>query len=139
MSGSKNLIIVFMLLAGLFLIPKARSQSSDTNIENRFLFIFDTSADMKKRVPAVAKTFDVILATGIGGQLHRGDSIGVWTFGQDLRTGQFPLQEWEPTRAADIASNILEFVGKQHYDKKTSFEALQPALNSIVQNSERLT
>ena len=38
-----------------------------------------------------------------------------------------------------IASNIIKFVSKQHYSKKTGFDALQPLLNQVVQSSERLT
>ena len=33
----------------------------------------------------------------------------------------------------------MKFVGKQHYAKSTHFEVLQPLLNQVVQDSERLT
>ena len=58
----------------------------------RYLFIFDTSSSMKKRLPAVKKTLTSMLATSMGGQLHTGDTIGVWTFNQDLYPGDVPLQ-----------------------------------------------
>jgi hypothetical protein len=67
------------------------------------------------------------------------DSVGVWTFDQDLHAGQFPLQYWVPGNAPTIASNIIRFVKKQHYINKTGFDALQPLLNQVVQRSERLT
>jgi hypothetical protein len=73
------------------------------------------------------------------GQLHADDSIGVWTFDRGVRTGLFPLQRWVPGNAATIASNITRFVAKQHYSKKTSFDALRPYLNWVVQNSDRMT
>ncbi len=38
-----------------------------------------------------------------------------------------------------IASNLVKFVDAQHYAKSTHFEVLQPALNRVVQDSERLT
>jgi hypothetical protein len=132
--------IFAVLLGGFFLIPMARAQpEGERAIENRFLLIFDTSADMKKRVPAVQKALDNIFVTSLGGQLHDGDSVGVWTFDQDLRTGQFPLQNWVTAEAAAIDGEINSFVGKQHYSKTTSFDALQPLLNQLAADSDRLT
>jgi hypothetical protein len=87
----------------------------------------------------VQKALNDILAASTNGQLHSGDSIGVWTFDQDLHSGQFPLQHWEPDNAVIIASNITAFVGKQRYTKTTRFDALLPLLNQVVQGSERLT
>jgi hypothetical protein len=132
--------IFAVLLAVGSLIPPARAQlDGERAVENRFLLIFDTSAGMKKRVPMVQKALDNLFVTGLGGQLQDGDSIGVWTFDQDLRTGQFPLQYWAPDDAVMIASNLTAFVGKEHYVKTTRFDALQPLLNQVARNSDRLT
>jgi hypothetical protein len=131
--------IIAALLAGVFLISKAPAQPVTQPVENRFLLIFDTSSDMKKCLPAVQRALDTMLASNMRGQLHTGDSIGVWTFAREVRSGQFPLQRWAPGNAATIASNIIRFVAKQHYSKKTSFVALSPYLNWIVQNSDRVT
>ena len=94
---------------------------------------------MKKRLPAVQRALDTVLASNMRGQLHASDSIGVWTFDRAVHTGQFPLQRWVPENAAVIASNIVRFVDKQHYSKKTGFDALRPYLNWVVQNSDRVT
>ncbi len=131
--------IIAALLAGVFLISKAPAQPVTQPVENRFLLVFDTSSDMKKCLPAVQRALDTMLASNMRGQLHAGDSIGVWTFDREVRSGQFPLQRWAPGNAATIASNIIRFVAKQHYSKKTSFVALSPYLNWIVQNSGRVT
>lgn len=142
-SHSKNFTraarIIFALLAGIFLTRTIHAQLTETNVDNRFLFIFDTSADMKKRVPAEQKALKELLAMSVRGELHSGDSVGVWTFDQELHVGQFPLQHWESADAVMIASNITKFIGKQKYSKETSFAALQPVLNQVAQNSERLT
>jgi hypothetical protein len=90
-------------------------------------------------LPAVQKALNDMLAASLNGQLHSGDSIGVWTFDQDLHTGKFPLQHWNAGERPMIASNINKFVGKQHYSNVTSFDALQPQLNQVMQGSERLT
>jgi hypothetical protein len=131
--------IFAVLLAGIILAPAARAQSAAPNVNGRFLLIFDTSSDMKRCLPAVQKALNDMLAASTNAQLHPGDTIGVWTFDQDLRRGQFQLQRWEPENAAVIASNISAFVGSQRYSKKTSFDALMPLLNQTVERSERLT
>ena len=132
-------LILAALLTGTFLAPALRAQPAPQRVDNRFLLIFDTSSDMRQRLPAVQKALDALLATSVNGQLHSGDSVGVWTFDQDLHAGQFPLQHWKPDDAPMIASNITKFVKKQHYLNKTGFDALQPLLNQVVQGSERLT
>ena len=131
--------VAFALFAGFFLMPAGRAQPAPLTAGNRFLFIFDTSADMKQRRPAVQAEVNELLATSMGGRLRAGDSLGVWTFDQDLRTGQFPLQHWRPEDAMTIASSINQFVGKQPYANGTRFNALQPQLNQLIQNSARLT
>ncbi len=131
--------VAFALCAGFFLIPAGRAQPAPQITDSRFLFIFDTSADMKKRLPAVQAEVNNLMSTSMGGQLRTGDSLGVWAFDQDLRTGQFPLQHWRPEDAVTIASSINKFVGKQHYANGTRFNALQPQLNQVIQNSGRLT
>jgi hypothetical protein len=130
--------IMAALLASVFLISKTPAQPVVQPVENRFLLIFDTSSDMKKRLPAVQRALNTMLASGMRGQLHAGDSIGVWTFGREL-SAKHLMQPWVPERAATIASNIAQFVAKQHYSKRTSFDALRPSLNRVVQNSDRLT
>jgi len=131
--------IFAVLLAGIFLVPTARAQPPAPNVNSRFLLIFDTSSDMKRRLPAVQKALNDILAASTNGQLHPGDSIGVWTFDQDLHAGQFPLQHWNPDTGAGIALDINVFVGKQRYTKTTRFDAFLPLLNQVVRGSERLT
>jgi hypothetical protein len=135
----RQALVLAVLLAGVFLAPALRAQPAAQRVDNRFLLIFDTSSNMKRRLPALQKALNEMLAAGTNGQLHSGNSIGVWTFDQDLHTGQFPLQYWMPENAPIIASNITKFVNKQHYSKKTGFDALQPLLNQVVHNSERLT
>jgi len=135
----RRLRIIAVLLAGVFLISKMPAQPAMQPVENHFLLVFNTSSDMKKRLPAVKIALDMMLARNMQGQLHAGDSIGVWTFDREVHSGQFPPQPWVPQNAALIASNITRFVAKQHYSKKTSFDALRPYLNWVVQNSDRLT
>src|SRR6185369_11939661 len=120
--------IMAVLLAGIFLAPVLRAQPAGPG---RFLFIFETSSAMKSRVEGVQKAVNAMLATSLLGQLHTGDSIGVWTFGQDLQTSSFPLQTWNADDAVKIAESLTKFVGGQRYAKTARFEALQPLLNQV--------
>jgi len=130
--------ILAVLFAGVFLISKTPAQPASQPVENRFLLVFDTSSDMKKRLPAEQRALDNLLASSIRGQIRAGDSIAVWTFDRELRTEHL-VQLWVPENAAVIASNINRFIANQHYSKKTTFDALLPSLNRVVQNSDRLT
>ena len=131
--------VAFALCAGVQFTSPGRAQSAPQIGEERFLFIFDTSAEMKRRQTAVQTELTQLLATSMGGQLHAGDSIGVWTFGQDLSITPFPQLRWLPEDAVTIASEINKFVGKQGFTGKTRFSALQPRLNQVIQGSGRLT
>jgi hypothetical protein len=135
----RRALVLAVLLVGTFLAPALRAQPAAQDTGNRFLFIFDTSSEMKRRLPAVQKALNSLLTTSLGGQLHSGDSVGVWIFDQGLHAGQFPLQHWDPDNVVTIAANINAFIGKQRYAKTTGFDALQPLLNQVVQGSERLT
>jgi hypothetical protein len=131
--------VIFVLFAIILLIPTLHAQSESQRIQNRFLLIFDTSATMKKCLPATRTAIQKLFFSLINGQLQPGDTIGVWTFAEKVGPGRFPLQQWKPENAATIASNITSFVESQHYRKKTDFEATMLLLSAVVQDSDRLT
>ena len=124
-------------LLGLILLPRAWAQTSSP--AERWLLIFDTSATMKKYLPGTEAEVKGLLASQISGQLQAGDSLGVWTFGKELHTGQLPLVTWDPERAAATASNIVALVHKANYTGDTTWTVLQPVLGQLIKNSERLT
>ncbi len=107
--------------------------------EQRWLFVFDTSAAMKKRLPAVEAEIKSLLLSSVDGKLRTNDSVGVWTFDSQLHTGQFPLMWWQPERAALEATNLAAFLRGQKFSSNTKFDALQPTLNRVIADSERLT
>ena len=108
-------------------------------IEERWLLVFDTSAEMKKRLPGVEATVKTFLGTSGGGQIHADDSVGVWTFCRQLHTGKFPLTTWKPERSSETISNLVKFVHHEWFSGETSLAALQPALNKVIADSDRLT
>ena len=142
MKTRKNVLclsICFALLASAGPVPALHAQNSAPTVENRILLIFDTSSAMKKRQPDEDKAINQLFAITLNGRLHRGDTVGVWTFNRDLHIGQFPLQEWNDQQVTMVPDEIVGFLKKQHYAKETSFDDLLPTLNQVVHNSPRLT
>ncbi|HEY2328924.1 MAG TPA: hypothetical protein VGI63_03830, partial [Verrucomicrobiae bacterium] len=91
-------------LALLFFIAASHAETGG----GRWLLIFDTSATMKKRLPATEAAVKHFFSTSADGQLETGDSVGVWTFDQRL-SGQFPTFTWTPDQAAVTSSNLVAF------------------------------
>lgn len=132
----------FALLAGIIFIPQLHAQyeqPTSQRIDNRYLLIFDTSSAMKKRLPATEKAVRELFAITLNGQFKAGDTIGVWTFSKDLRTGQLPLEHWEPQDVMSFPMEVLDFVKNQHYSKTTSYDTMVEMLNRVVRHSPRLT
>jgi hypothetical protein len=107
--------------------------------QDRWLLIFESSAAMKKRLPAVEVALQKLFFTSMDGQLHGGDSLGVWTVDQKLHVGEFPLSTWQPEHAAETTSNLVAFLRKRTYKGEVNFNALQPVLGEVVTGSQRLT
>ncbi len=131
--------VLAALGAGGFLVSAALAQPAVSSVDSRYLLIFDTSSAMKSRLPASQYVVERLFFSMMNGQFQPGDSIGVWAFDRKLRQGDFPLERWLPQNAATIASDITNFVRLQHYSKSTRFDVIMPEVNSLVQDSQRLT
>ena len=131
--------VLAALCAGVLWSSTAAAQPETGMLNSRFLLIFDTSSAMKSRIPATEYAVQRLFLSMMNGQLHSQDELGVWAFDRELRAGEVPIQRWLPQYAATITSNINKYVGLQHYAKSTRFDAIMPAVNNLVQNSERLT
>src|SRR5262249_14815002 len=70
------------------LVLSARPGWPQTNVSRavpgRYLFIIETSHPMGRRSAGVIKTVGSVLLSEMGGQIRQGDSIGAWTYSQDL-------------------------------------------------------
>jgi hypothetical protein len=126
-----------LLTAGLLLIHLSAAAA----VGERWLLVFDTSSTMKKRLPAIEAAIKNIYTNSFVSNLHAGDSVGVWTFGQSVHMGEFPLTIWPSENPAATASNLVTFVRQQHYAGTTAFAGLQAAITRtrIIADSERLT
>ena len=78
--------IFSVLAAGILLIPSAHAQQA---VDSRYLLIFDTSSDMKKRVPAVQKALNNLFVLGMNGQLQPATASAFGRSARICRWGSF--------------------------------------------------
>ncbi len=135
------------LLAGCLFVPGSFAQPASAPKKpapaakpgNRFLFIVDTSSSMEKHRDEELNVVDEILRSNANGQLHQGDSIGVWTFNTEVYTGNMPLQVWLPDERKEIALRVEEFIREQAFLKKSRFEVALSGMYQVIQNSDIIT
>src|ERR1700712_1643130 len=90
--------LVWMLVLGAFGWQPVLAQPSSAVVRpaNRWLLIVETSRAMAPRAEAITKSVGDLLRSGMNGQLRAGDSVGLWTYNNELHAGEFPLQTWSP-------------------------------------------
>ena len=128
-----------LMILALWVLPVSARTNAPPDRSGRFLFIVDTSAAMRRRVPAMQKAIEKLMRSGLDGQLQAGDTVGAWTFDEELYAGRFPLQLWSTETSESVASNVVAFVKGQTYQKKSRFEVVVPTLERIVKFSNKLT
>ncbi|HEX4645482.1 MAG TPA: hypothetical protein VH598_07715 [Verrucomicrobiae bacterium] len=106
---------------------------------NRFLVIIETSRAMRGQKDAVGTALEQILASRVNGQLRRGDTLGLWTFNEDVYTGRFPLQVWSLEAGPAITGGILEFVNGQPYEKNGRLGGALAGMYEVIKISDIIT
>lgn len=134
------------LLAGCLFAPGLSAQPAPApkkpapaRSANRFLFIVDISSSMQKNRDNELDVVDEILRSNANGQLHQGDSIGVWTFNTEVFTGNMPLQVWLPEQRREIALRTEEFIREQNYRKASRFDTALSDMYEVIKNSDIIT
>jgi hypothetical protein len=125
-----GLLAALVLPVNVFAQPKG---------PQRWLLVFDLSSTMKSRLPATEAVLTNFFATSAEGRLQDGDDIAVWTYDQKMRGGQFPMAVWNPEQATELTTNLTGFLRSRTFTGDSRLAALQPALGSVVADSERLT
>lgn len=105
----------------------------------RYLVVVDTSRGMQRGADTVLKVVQELLNSGMRGQLRLGDTVGLWTFNEELAAGRFPLQTWSLESQPAITSRVVDFLKHQVYEKESRVEAVVPALRSLIARSDYLT
>jgi len=130
-------------LLAVILFSAAWSRADDPpaprhRMENRFLFVIDTSSAMKARTNGVEQAVNELLASGMEGELRKGDTIGLWTYNDRLDT-DFPMEVWSEEGKEGILKEVRAHLGHVRYEKHAHLEKALPAILQVVAGSERLT
>ncbi len=116
---------------------------AQTNIpvlsSNRYLIILETSRSMEARGSGSLQALQQILGSGMGGELRKGDSLGIWTYNSQLYTGRFPIQSWSPETGKGIAQKAMVFLQAQTCEKTGNFDIVFPTLEKVAKSSQLLT
>jgi hypothetical protein len=127
----------FVILFGLFcLLPAANSFAQSSN---RWLLVFNTSASMRDRVKGMETVTYDLLTTAMHGTLRAGDTIGIWTYNNELHAEEAPLQKWTPSAAPEISKNTLQFIDKHSYEKTAAFSDVLTNMLRVISISEVIT
>jgi hypothetical protein len=118
--------------------PPENAPSKHSHMENRFLFIVETSADMKSRADEATRAVTGLLNSDLKGELRQGDTIGLWTYSASLHP-EFPMQLWSEEKKGDIAELVRQYLRQIRYEKQGRLDKVWPALRQAVTKSERLT
>ena len=132
------LVAVLVLSSPPMLIAQTNSSAKPAS-SKRYLLVFETSRGMQRRSDNAIKVAAELIRSGLNGQMHAGDTLGVWTFNETLSAGKFPLAKWSPETAAKTAAQVGLFLSQQRYEKNGDFRTVMPSLNAVVQASEYLT
>jgi hypothetical protein len=135
-------LAAFLLLFALSIplrLPAQTNSPAVSGPSNRYLLIMDTSRAMQARADAAVQAAQDLLVSAMGGQLRRGDTIGVWTYDQELKAGKFPLQAWTPETHRAVGMRILQFLREQKYEKRASLDKILPAVEGVIKDSKFIT
>lgn len=133
-----------LCVAALCSLTTAQKASAQTNaaparVTNRYLLIVETSRSMQNRSEGALRIAGDLFTSGMGGQVQRGDTIGLWTFSDTLHAGNFPLQAWTPAARTNMAVKVVNFLRAQKFEKKPHFDKVMPVLQQVVHNSDYIT
>lgn len=105
----------------------------------RYLLIVETAKPMKRELPAVQQCVGELLASGMSGQLKPGDTLGLWTYNDELHAGDFPMQVWEASAAAEVSKRVDDFLGRQRCQNEARISHALTAMLQVIEESDRIT
>lgn len=94
---------------------------------------------MQRRADAMTQSVRELLNSAIAAQARPGDSLGFWTFNEELYTGVLPLQQWSVGSQAATVDRIAGFLKAQKFEKHARFDKVVPAVNRVARNSQFIT
>ena len=136
---SVYLAVAYLMLAMSGLVVWGQPRSNGIPVSNRYLFLVETSRSMQARSEGTINALESLLTSGMQGQMHSNDTIGVWTFNQKLSAGKFPLQQWTGSNQKTLSAAVTAFLNQQKYEKSPDFAQVFPTLEEVAKNSDFLT
>lgn len=130
------------LWLGLLLCPAvlvAQTNRPPLFPANRYLLVVETSRAMLSRSEALVKAVQDLLNSALARQARPGDTLGVWTFDDQLHTGLIPLQQWAPGNQSTITERVTGLLRAEKFENKADFERLIPGLQHVLKTSPFLT
>ena len=138
--GSLVAAALFLSLVSIYAQASSGTAASTNSLpEDRILVIVETSAAMQKRAENIQKLVGETVSSGLGGDMRSGDTVGMWTFNNELYSGQFPLQLWTKASRQRVAVTMVQFLQQQRYEKAARPAVIWETLTNIVARSERIT
>src|SRR5436190_6340529 len=84
--------------------------TSSTAASKRYLFIVETSRAMQRRSQGTVETMKSFLDSSLKGHMRQGDTLGIWTFNEELYTNWLPFEEWSSQGQLTIAVRVASFL-----------------------------
>jgi hypothetical protein len=140
--GQRARVLLTAVCLGLVFMSPAQTNTNTVPLRGllkRYLFVLETSHSMQRRADGTLQAIQDLLSGGIGGQLRRGDTIGVWTYDSELHVGGFPLQQWTPDTHRPVCLRIANFIKEQKYQGQAKLDKVLAAMESVVKDSPLIT
>jgi hypothetical protein len=112
--------------------------SGITLSSNRFLFIVETSSAMKNFRDDEMKIVGDILVSSANAQMRVGDSVGLWTFNEEVYS-DLPAQAWTADNHDEVIRRTLTFLQNQHYGKSAKFNQALSDMQDVIHASDIIT
>lgn len=133
--GALALALSWLSLAGVFVATDLKAAETATP-SNRYLVVVETSRAMQRRQAGVADALRELIGSGMHGQKRPSDTLGLWTFDDELRSGRFPLQRWGQAADQEITEKVVSFIRDQTNDGPAKLDKVLPGIASLIRNSE---
>ena len=134
-----KVFLVSILLSLASITPAAEPPQAE-KIENRFLFVVETSATLHKSASASRLAVIELIRTRIHGQMRPGDTFGIWTFNKEISANRFPMRRWSSSAAAPaLLEQVNRFFEGQKYEHEGNLDCLVAPLFSVIRDSKALS
>jgi len=120
------------LLSSTTAIPAQKKPASPAPPGDRFLFVVETSNAMLPFKHAGRQAVFDLIYFGVDSQLQPGDTLGLWTYGEEVHGGAFPMQIWAPDQKLQIASSFGIFLKNQKLENQARLDLVVSKLGPLI-------